>query len=259
MAKKSFYVWGIHSAHATLKFNPQDILEISIRQGHDSQALSDINRLAESLGLNVKLLPSKTLDKLSDGANHQGVLINRRTPAADNLDEIIASNETGANAPLYLALDQIQDPQNLGACLRVADAAGVSALLVTNAGQAPLNGIVGKVASGAMDSVQIVQLNNLAQGLIKLRRAGVWIVGTDHEAGAEYSHLDLTGPICIVLGSEGFGIRQRTRELCDYLVSIPTTGYVRSLNVANAAAVCLFEAQRQRRSAFVCSESTPGI
>ena len=240
-----------------LKFNPQDALEIWLREANDVSTHADLAIAAERAGASIKYVSMKALDKLSNGANHQGVVANRRNPAAGDLQVVAeasmkhsddaSARSTDSAAPIFLALDQIKDPQNFGACLRLADLAGVSAVLVAGAGQAPLNGVVAKVASGAMDSVQIVQISNLAQGLLKLKKAGFWIVGTDDQASDAYHDTDLTGPICLVLGSEGQGMRSRTTELCDFLISIPTTGIVGSLNVSNAAAVCLFEARRQRR------------
>ena len=119
---------------------------------------------------------------------------------------------------------------------------------MTDSGQAPINGVAAKIASGALDTIPIVQISNLANGLKALAKAGIWLIGTDDSASDNYTNIDMSGPICIVLGSEGNGLRHRTRELCDFVVSIPIEGYVGSLNVASAAAVCLFEARRQRHT-----------
>lgn len=262
MAKRTFHVWGLHAVTTMLRLNPQDVLEIWLRESSYVAALNELADAASSVGVAIKYVSPKALDKLSNGSNHQGVVANRRSPVFLDLDEATnaaitdyetkhKANELDASAyrggPIFLALDQVKDPQNFGACLRLADAAGVSAVLVSGAGQAPLNGVVSKVASGAMDSVKILQIGNLAQGLLKLKKAGFWIIGTDDQAVDCYTEVDMTGPICLVLGSEGEGMRNLTTELCDFLVSIPTSGVVGSLNVSNAAAVCLFEAQRQRR------------
>lgn len=257
MAKRTFYVWGLHCVSTMLRFNPQDALELWIREHNDNPALAELATVSESAGLPVQHVSAKALDKLSGGSNHQGVVAKRRSPVIQNLSQVAESamsafaEHGNAASPVFLALDQVQDPQNLGACIRLADAAGVAAVILTTSGQAPLNGVVAKVASGAMDTVNIVQVPNLGQGLVKLKDAGVWIIGTDDKASDCYTDTDMSGPICLVLGSEGEGIRSRTRELCDFLVSIPIGGAVGSLNVSNAAAVCLFEAQRQRRGLSV--------
>lgn len=265
MAKRTFHIWGLHAVSAMLRFNPQDALEIWLREPDGPANLSELAAMAENAGVAIKYVSMKALDKLSNAANHQGVVANRRNPANADLGELaqqamalfeneLVDESSSVNrltknnpAPIFLALDQIKDPQNFGACLRLADLAGVSAVVVAGSGQAPLNGVVAKVASGAMDSVQIVQVSNLAQGILKLKQAGFWVIGTDDQATENYYDTDMTGPICLVLGSEGQGMRNRTGELCDFLVSIPTDGVVGSLNVSNAAAVCLFEARRQRQ------------
>ena len=249
MSKRAFYIWGLHSVKALLTFNPHLALEVSLRAHPDSPALDELGALSEQMGISVKRVEAKALDKLSGGANHQGVVAKRRSPISGDLKAVVTASLEQSSAPIFLALDHVQDPQNLGACLRLADAAGVAALLMTASGQAPINGAAAKIASGALDTVPIVQISNLVNGLKILAKHGVWIIGTDDAATDNYANTDMLGPVCIVMGSEGRGLRQRTREMCDFLVSIPVEGYVGSLNVTHAAAVVLFEARRQRESA----------
>ncbi|MGR8950310.1 MAG: 23S rRNA (guanosine(2251)-2'-O)-methyltransferase RlmB [Gammaproteobacteria bacterium] len=246
MAKRPFNIWGTHAVSSLLKHNPHLALEIWISDQRQADPLNEIAVLCDAAGVSVTYLSNKAMDKLCNDANHQGVIAKRRSPASSDLQgvatKVLAENPT----PIFVALDQVQDPQNLGACLRLADAAGASGLLIAESGQAPLSGVVAKVASGAMDTVPIIQINNFGNGLRVLAKLGVWIVGTDDSASQSYADVDMTAPVCLVLGSEGDGLRHRTREICDHLVTIPIVGEVGSLNVSNAAAVCLFEARRQR-------------
>jgi len=161
------------------------------------------------------------------------------------LDELLDRSEA---PPLLLVLDGVTDPHNLGACLRTADAAGALAVIVPKDKSATLNATVRKVACGAAEVVPLVAVTNLARTLEKLQKRGVWIVGTAGEASQELYSQDLSGPIALVMGAEGKGMRRLTREHCDYLVRLPMAGSVSSLNVSVATGVCLFEALRQRRA-----------
>jgi len=161
-----------------------------------------------------------------------------------DLDEIIAREET----PFLLVLDGITDPHNLGACLRSADAAGVHAIIVPKDKSAKLNGTARKVACGAAETVPLVQVTNLARTLREIKDAGVWVVGTAGETDTELFDANLTGPMAVVMGAEGDGMRRLTREHCDLLVKIPMAGSVSSLNVSVATGICLFEVLRQRNA-----------
>jgi 23S rRNA (guanosine2251-2'-O)-methyltransferase len=150
--------------------------------------------------------------------------------------------------PLLLMLDGVTDPHNLGACLRTADAAGVQAVIIPKDKSASLNATVRKVACGAAEVIPLVAVTNLARTLEKLKKRGLWVVGTAGEAEQDVYDVDMTGPTVLVMGAEGKGMRRLTRELCDFLVRLPMSGSVSSLNVSVATGVCLFEAVRQRRS-----------
>jgi 23S rRNA (guanosine2251-2'-O)-methyltransferase len=216
------------------------------------------------LGIKVQVMPKAALEKKllgegkgdSKGAGkrvpvHQGVaaLCQWRDTVKDEafLNKLLTNLDHPA---LILVLDEVTDPHNLGACLRTADAAGVDAVIVPKDNSATLNMTVRKVASGAAEKVNLVAVTNLARTLAGLQERGIWISGTAGEADHSVYQADFTGPVAIVMGSEGKGLRRLTREHCDYLISIPMAGVVSSLNVSVAAGVCLFEAVRQRQKAF---------
>jgi 23S rRNA (guanosine2251-2'-O)-methyltransferase len=186
------------------------------------------------------------LDKLAAGERHQGVVAELLPRAGDPETQLEEALEAAGDAPLLLVLDGVQDPHNLGACLRSADAAGVAAVLVPRDRAAGLTPVVRKVAAGAAETVPLVAVVNLARTLRELKERGVWLVGTDDSAEKTLYDAELTGPVALVMGSEGEGMRRLTRECCDQLVSIPMAGAVESLNVSVAAGVALFEAVRQR-------------
>jgi 23S rRNA (guanosine2251-2'-O)-methyltransferase len=148
--------------------------------------------------------------------------------------------------PLFLVLDGVQDPHNLGACLRTADAAGVRAVIMPKARTAPLSATVSKVASGAAEHIPVIQVTNLARTLRQMQEAGIWIIGTADDAGCSLYGADFKRAVALVMGGEGAGLRENTRQHCDLLVRIPMAGSVESLNVSVAAGICLFEAVRQR-------------
>jgi 23S rRNA (guanosine2251-2'-O)-methyltransferase len=188
------------------------------------------------------------LDRLAAGERHQGVVAELAPRAGDPETQLEEALEALGDAPpLLLVLDGVTDPHNLGACLRSADAAGVAAVIVPRDRAAGLTPVVRKVAAGAAETVPLVQVVNLARTLRQLQQRGVWLVGTADDAPRTLYDIDCTGPVALVLGSEGEGMRRLTREACDELVSIPMQGAVESLNVSVAAGVVLFEAVRQRR------------
>jgi 23S rRNA (guanosine2251-2'-O)-methyltransferase len=186
------------------------------------------------------------LDKLAEGGRHQGVVAEVLPRASDPETQLEEALESAAGAPLLLVLDGVQDPHNLGACLRSADAAGVAAVIVPRDRAAGMTPVVRKVAAGAAETVPLVAVVNLARTLRQLKERGIWLVGTDDTADKGLYEADLKGPLALVMGSEGEGLRRLTRECCDLLVSIPMAGAVESLNVSVATGVALFEAVRQR-------------
>ncbi len=240
-------IFGFHSVEAILAKEPERFLEIYALKGREDKRLNPIIDEARKFGISVQFMQRKALDNKADGEQHQGIIANVKAARMYNekdLDEIIAREET----PFLLVLDGITDPHNLGACLRSADAAGVHAIIVPKDKSAKLNGTARKVACGAAETVPLIQVTNLARTLREIKDAGVWVVGTAGETDTELFDANLTGPMAIVMGAEGDGMRRLTREHCDLLVKIPMAGTVSSLNVSVATGICLFEVLRQRNA-----------
>ncbi|HMM76812.1 MAG TPA: 23S rRNA (guanosine(2251)-2'-O)-methyltransferase RlmB [Gammaproteobacteria bacterium] len=244
----SLLVWGVHACQAALARAATDVLELWLREDASQPELAALAATAARLGLRPQRVPATTLDRLTDGAVHQGVVLRRRPPAPLDLAALRAKLAGAARTPLVLALDHPQDPHNLGACLRVADGAGADAVLLPRDRSVGLTAAAAKVASGAADSMPICAVANLIQALEALKQDGLWIVGATGDAPGTLYAADLRVPLVLVLGAESDGLRRLTRASCDLLVSIPMAGSVASLNLATAAAVCLFEARRQRLS-----------
>jgi len=184
---------------------------------------------------------------MAGGERHQGVVAECNVAASSQLALNIAELLSGIDgAPFLLVLDGVQDPHNLGACLRSADAAGVHAVIVPRDRAVGITPVVSKVACGAAEHVPLIQVTNLARALRQLQDEGVWLLGADERAETSLFDADLKGPLALVLGAEGQGLRRLTREQCDVLISVPMAGSVSSLNVSVATGVCLFEAVRQR-------------
>lgn len=241
-ATKALY--GFHAVGVRLKIAPESIVEVYVDPARrDARMRQFVARAAEA-GVRVIEADAQRLARLSGGAAHQGVVAHvRALESARSLDDLL----DGLVAPaLLLVLDGVTDPHNLGACLRSAAAAGATAVVVPKDRSAPLNGAARKAAAGGAESVPLVRVTNLARAMEQLRRDGVWIVGLAGEAGQSLYERDLTGPLALVLGAEGEGMRRLTREHCDFLVRIPIDAAMESLNVSVAAGVCLFEARRQR-------------
>ncbi len=243
--ERTLLVFGLHACAATLTRAAHEVLELWIRRdaGTELQAMAD---QASALGVVVQRVPPQTLDRLSEGGVHQGIVLRRRAPASLELNDLRAQLVGRTEPPLLLAIDHPQDPHNLGACLRVADGAGVDAVIIPRDRSVGLTAVVAKVASGAADSVPLVQVGNLVRALETLKEDGLWVVGATGETELDIYRVDLKVPLVMVLGAEGPGLRRLTRESCDLLAHIPMLGSVESLNLSTAAAVCLFEARRQR-------------
>ena len=248
MSRQTEITCGIHAVRHALNNTSADVLEMwALGNNKPATAISEILELAKSTQISVQFVANKTLDKLTHQANHQGVAIRRKVIPIDNkmdLDSVLTMDD--GTKPLFLVLDGVQDPHNLGACLRTADAVGVRAVILPKDRAVGLNETVRKVACGAAENTPVIHVTNLSRTLREMQEAGVWIIGTDDEAENAIYEEDLTSPIALVMGSEGQGLRQNTRKHCDKLVNIPMTGVVESLNVSVAAGVCLYEARRQR-------------
>lgn len=240
------WVFGIHSVHTILKSSPQRITELQVQRGRDDVRLQKLLSLADQHGIKVAWSTVKQLDSLVSG-RHQGVVALCKEGTTYNEDYLMDLVEKNGQSGFFLVLDGVTDPHNLGACLRSADGAGVQAVIVPKDNSAGLTPVVYKVASGAADTVPLVSVTNLARTLQQLQQKGLWIVGTSGDADNALYDIDLTGPIAIVMGSEGSGMRQLTRNHCDFLCKLPMAGEVTSLNISVATGVCLFETVRQRK------------
>jgi len=241
--------YGIHAVRVLLSRQPGRVRRVLVAGGRDAGRLAEVRALAQQAGVQVASVELAQLDRLAEGERHQGVVAEIVPWAGDPETQLEEALEAAGPVPLLLVLDGVQDPHNLGACLRSADAAGVAAVIVPRDRAAGLTPVVRKVAAGAAESVPLVAVVNLARTLRELKERGLWLVGTDDAADKTLYEADLKGPLGLVMGSEGEGMRRLTRECCDQLVSIPMAGAVESLNVSVATGVALFEAVRQRSSA----------
>lgn len=239
------FIYGIHAVKAVLERDPVRFIEAYVLKGRQDERLMPVLNELNQIGVSIQQMNRKTLDDKAHGANHQGIIAKVK-PAKqlneNDLDGILSQH----TQPLLLILDGVTDPHNLGACLRNADAAGVAAVIVPKDRSAPLTATVSKVACGAAETVPLVRVTNLARTMRVLQEQGIWIAGTAGEATHDIYQAKLDGPLAIVMGAEGDGMRRLTRETCDDLIKIPMAGSVSSLNVSVASGICLFEAVRQR-------------
>ena len=226
-----------------LKSAPRRINKIFIQKERGPHRVGDVIRAAREGGVPYLFVPQAKLDQLAD--HHQGVVAFLTAKEFTTLADILA----GASTPFLVLLDEVEDPQNLGAIIRSAEAAGVDGLVLPERRSAGLTEVVATVSAGALAHLKVARVVNLAQTMDELKRAGVWLVGAEGGAAKPYYAFDYTLPVAIVLGSEAKGLRPLVRKKCDQVLSIPLRGRVNSLNVASAAAVFLFEVLRQRLAA----------
>lgn len=236
-------VYGFHAVAAVIARAPERIAVLQMQEGRVDQRGQQLVRDAEAAGVRVEWVSKAEMNELP--GRHQGVMA-QLTPGFEYRESDLEAIVARTPNVLLLVLDGVTDPHNLGACLRSAEAAGVDAVIAPRDKAASLTPVVRKVASGAAEVVPFVQVTNLARTLRDLQQQGVWIVGTTGDAEGLLYDQDLSGPIALVMGAEGSGMRRLTREHCDFLVKLPMAGSVSSLNVSVATGVCLFEAVRQR-------------
>ena len=238
-------IHGFHAVTAKLRHAAEDVKEIHLAAGRQDARARDLLRAAEAAGVRVIATDATRLDGMADGVRHQGVVARiAATPKHLTLDDVL---EPLTEPALLLVLDGVQDPHNLGACLRVADAAGAHAVVAPKDRACGLNATAIKVASGAADTVPYITVTNLARSLRELKEHNVWVIGAAGEADKDLYAIDQKASVAWVLGAEGDGLRRLTRDTCDELAKIPMAGSVESLNVSVAAGICLFETRRQRR------------
>ena len=240
-------LFGFHAVLSRLRQHGASIQEILIDKDRVDARMKDLLHMAENANVRVMHVERARLDGMAgSNARHQGVIarvVDTPIPYKD-IHDILESDLK--EPPFFLVLDGVEDPHNLGACLRVADAMGVHAVIAPKDRAAGLNATVRKVACGAAETVPFIAVTNLARTLRELQEAGVFVVGTAAEANADLVSTDLSGPLALVLGADGAGLRRLTQETCDALISIPMFGSVESLNVSVASGICLYEARRQR-------------
>ena len=235
---------GFHAIGARLRHAPASIETIYVDERRRDGRMVDLQQRAKALGVRVAPIDAERLRGLAGEAPHQGVVaLAAELEQAVTLDDVL--NRVNADT-LLLLLDGVTDPRNLGACLRVADAAGVNAVIVPRDRSAGLTPSALKAAAGAAETVPLIAVTNLARAMDDLRDADVRMIGAAGEAKQSLYELDLTGPLAWALGAEDSGMRRLTRERCDELARIPLAGHVESLNVSVAAGICLFESKRQR-------------
>lgn len=240
------FIYGIHAVEAILNRDPSVILETWIDKGRHDQRLGKLVEQIRQQGFAIQLLKKDQLNDLVKSDRNQGIVIRCRAASVKNENHLQKLLDELNEPPLLLVLDGVQDPHNLGACLRTADAVGVHAVIAPKDRAATLTATVRKVASGAAESVPFIAVTNLARTLRSLQERNIWLVGAAGETETSVYEANLKGPMAIVMGAEGKGLRRLTRETCDVLVKIPMRGSVESLNVSVATAVCLYEAVRQR-------------
>lgn len=256
MSSDTKILFGFHAVGVRVKTAPDSVLEVYVDATRRDARMRQFLQRAADAGVRVIEADGPRLAKLAGGAHHQGVVarvrpVEQARTLDDLLDQLAARSEAEqrADPPLLLVLDGVTDPHNLGACLRVADGAGAHAVVAPKDQSCGLNATVAKVASGAAETVPYFMVTNLARTLQSLKERGLWVVGTSDDAPRSLYQYDWRGPVALVMGAEGKGIRPLVRRTCDELVSIPMRGAVESLNVSVASAVCLYEAVRQRLAA----------
>jgi 23S rRNA (guanosine2251-2'-O)-methyltransferase len=239
---------GIHAVTSALKTAAADVEWLRVLADSHNKRLLEVESMARKAGVEITRTTLSELDRLAAQQRHQGVIAGFKGSniAAESRLESVLAAITGT--PLILVLDGIQDPHNLGACLRTAEAAGVHLVVICKDRSAGITPVVRRAASGAAETLAIIQATNLARVLRTLKQHGIWLAGTSDEASTSLYGTDLTGPLALVMGSEGSGLRRLTAELCDYLVRLPMAGQVESLNVSVATGVCLYEINRQRHN-----------
>ncbi|MDR3388473.1 MAG: 23S rRNA (guanosine(2251)-2'-O)-methyltransferase RlmB [Rudaea sp.] len=242
-------LFGIHSIEAALTHDPKNILELYFESDSQNARIKELSERARDLGLKPHSRPREALDRMTGGARHQGAVARYKAPPPRSESELYELVDKQEKDTFLLVLDGVTDPHNLGACLRSAEAAGVTAVVVPKDKAAGITPTVRRASSGAADRIAFFAVTNLARTLKALKDRGVWLVGLAGDVEQDFYKLDLKGPLAIVVGSEGEGMRRLTRESCDFVAHIPMRGSVESLNVSVATGVALFEALRQRGGA----------
>jgi len=238
---------GIHAVREALE-SGRPLDQILIARGRHGDRLEPIISCARERNVPVRFEERAQLDRVAGSPQHQGVVAFAAAKRTESLEEILTAAKTKGDPGLMVLLDSVEDPHNLGAILRSSLAAGATAVVLPERRAAGLGDTVARASAGALEHLPVARVVNLVRAMEDLKEAGYWIVGLDERAEKDFTEVDLTGHIALVLGGEGKGLHDLVRKRCDFLVSIPTTGPVRSLNVSVAAGIMLFEVVRQRRA-----------
>ena len=245
---KSIHIYGFHSIEAQLNSNPECILIVFVQTGRSDSRMAKMNSLLSNQKINCLKIDKNKLDRLVKGELHQGIVAEVILPPLPGHEALVDFVTKLSSIPLILILDSIQDPRNLGACLRSANAAGVACVVINKDGSAPINAVVHKTSAGAINQLKIFQVTNLVRTIKSLQAQELWVIGLDGDVKTSIYDINLIDPTVIVMGSEGKGLRQLIKKTCDQLVTIPMIGNVESLNVSVATGIALFESRRQRQS-----------
>jgi len=241
------FIYGVHAVNALLNNTHRNITALYVNQSRTDLAIQDILNISKQKGINVKKLSAKEMQKKFADFPHQGIVAHASPlPQFSELDVIPLLNKS-AQPALILILDGVTDPHNLGACIRSADAAGVAFILIPKDKSASITPVVSKVACGAAENIPVIRVTNLVRTIEVLKKEGIWIYGAAGEAHTSLYQMDCTGPMAIVMGAEGKGIRRLTQDHCDGLFHLPMLGSVSSLNVSVATGISLYEIIRQRQ------------
>lgn len=240
-------ITGIHAVEAALKNDADNITQVWIAENKRNQRVKELINHAQKRGLISHRSDMASLDNLAKTHQHQGVVAEYNAPESYNEDDLLDLIKNTESTTLLLVLDGVTDPHNLGACLRTAEGAGVDAVITPKDNAVGLTPAARKVASGAAETVPFIQVTNLVRTIEKLKKLGIWFIGTSDKAQGDLYSYDFKTPSAIVMGAEGKGLRRLTEEHCDTLISIPMAGQVSSLNVSVATGVCLYEVVRQRK------------
>ncbi len=243
---KSIVIFGFHAIQAQLDSSPEGFIKVYVLDNRKDRRVNHILSQLAQLGIATQQSSKPQLDKLSKNQTHQGVAAEILLPALPNQNELVSYTSKLDHPALILILDSIQDPRNLGACLRSANAAGVDCVVINKDGSAPINALVHKTSAGALNQLKIFAVTNLSRSIKALQEQNIWVVGLDGSTNTSLYQIDLTTSTAIVMGTEGDGLRKLTKQSCDQLALIPMQGNVESLNVSVATGISLFEASRQR-------------
>ena len=244
---KSIHIYGFHTIESLINANPECILNVFVQAGRNDSRMSNMTSFLHTQKINFSKIDKSKLDRLSKSEPHQGIVAEVIMPPLLGHEALIDFVNKLSSNPFILILDSIQDPRNLGACLRSANAAGVDCVVMNKNSSAPINAVVHKTSAGAINQLKIFQVTNLVRTIKSLQAQELWVVGLDGDVTTTIYDINLIDSIVIVMGSEGKGLRQLIKKTCDQLAQIPMIGNVESLNVSVATGIALFEVRRQRQ------------